>query len=252
MKKLSVTLAVHNEENFLTKCLDSVKDIADEIVIVDGSSVDKTVDIAKRYKAKIISTTNKPNFHINKKMANDAATGEWILQLDADEVVSPELRKEIKNVIYANPSENGYWIPRSNFFLGHFLKKGGAYPDYTMRLYRRGRGNLPANDVHEQAVVEGKVGYIIHDLLHYADQSFSRYLVRFNRYTDLEAKKVTGGIVANLIWKPLFDKHQGFLFLYFRHLGILDGIPGFVWALFSALHFPIAYFKSIYDKSITN
>ena len=248
MKKLSVTLATFNEEKFLPACLESIKYIADEIVIVDGTSTDNTREIAKKSGAKIIVRENPKNFHINKKMANDAATGEWILQLDADEVVSPALRKEIEETINNNPYENGFWIPRANFFLGRFLKKGGTYPDYTMRLYRRGKGNLPAKSVHEQAVVEGKAGYLKNDLLHYADETFGRYIARFNRYTDLEAKEVKGGLVSNLFWKPLIDARQGFLTIYFRHLGILDGFPGFVWALFSSMHFPIAYFKSIEKK----
>ncbi|MCL4397652.1 glycosyltransferase family 2 protein [Patescibacteria group bacterium] len=249
MTKLSVTLATFNEEKFLPRCLDSVKDIADEIVIADGKSLDRTVEIAKKYKAKVISTTNKPNFHINKRMANDAATGEWILQLDADEVVSPALKKEIADTLESIPEENGFWIPRANFFLGRFLKKGGTYPDYTMRLYRRGKGNLPAKSVHEQAVVEGKTGYLKNDLLHYNNPTFGVYLDRrFNRYSDIMAKEVNGGWFQYLFWRPLFDPLQGFVIVYFRHLGFLDGFPGFVWALFQALLFPVAYFKSIEKK----
>lgn len=249
MKKLSVTLTAYNEGKFLGQCLDSVRSIADEIIVVDGSSTDNTVAVAKKYKAKIISTTNKANFHINKKMANDTASGEWILQLDADEVISPKLAEEITTTIDSNPAENGFWIPRSNYFLGRFLKKGGTYPDYTMRLYRRGKGNLPAKSVHEQAVVEGQVGYLKNDLLHYSNRTFGEYIdKRFNRYTDVMAQQVKGGFFRNMIWEPLFNRYQGFLWIYFRHLGFLDGFPGFIWALFSALHFPIAYFKLIEKK----
>ncbi|MBI3559320.1 hypothetical protein HY085_02895 [Candidatus Gottesmanbacteria bacterium] len=112
-----------------------------------------------------------------------------------------------------------------------------------MRLYRRGKGNLPAVHVHEQAVVEGETGYLKNNLLHYNNPTFSRYLARLNLYTDSQAKKIKGGFFANVFWNPLFDSKQGFLVIYFRHLGFLDGFPGFVWALFSALHFPTAYFK---------
>ena len=135
---------------------------------------------------------------------------------------------------------------RANYFLGRFLRKGGVYPDYTLRLYRRGKGNLPAKSVHEQAEVEGPTGQLKHDLLHYNNPTFGVYIDRrFNRYTDIMAKEMTGGLFSNLVWRPLFDSNQGFLSIYFRHLGCLDGVPGFVWALFSALHFPIAYFKSL-------
>ncbi len=247
MATLSVTLATFNEEKFLARCLKAVKNIADEIVVVDGHSTDKTVAIAKRFGAKVISKPNDPiNFHINKRAANDAAQSEWILQLDADEVVSPALAKEIKDKISSNPSENGYWLPRANFFLGRFLRKGGAYPDYTMRLYRKSQGNLPALNVHEQAVVNGAVGFLKNDLLHYSNPTFADYIEkRFNRYTDVMARDLPGGFVRNVIWRPLFDPHQGFLSIYFRHLGFLDGFPGYTWALFSALHFPIAYFKKL-------
>jgi glycosyltransferase involved in cell wall biosynthesis len=246
---LSVTLAVYNEEKVLARCLESIKEIANEIVIVDGKSSDSTITIAKKYKAKIFSVPNDPiNFHKQKKLANDKAVGEWTLQLDADEVVTPQLAKEILEKINSDPRENGFWIPRANFFLGKFLKKGGAYPDYTLRLYRRGKGNLPAVHVHEQAKVEGKTGYLKNDLLHYNNPTFARYLERMNRYTDSQAKMVTGGLISNVIIKPLFDNKQGFLTIYFRHLGFLDGFPGFIWALFSALHIPIAYFKSLESK----
>lgn len=247
MKKLSVTLAVYNEERFLARTLEAVKGIADEIIIVDGQSTDKTVAIAKKFGAKVISKPNNHlNFHINKKIANDAATGEWILQLDADEVVSEALAKEIEKTINSNPEENGFWIPRANYFLGKFLRKGGVYPDYTLRLYRNGKGNLPAKSVHEQATVEGKVGYLKNDLLHYSNPTFGEYIdKRFNHYTDIMATEITGGMFSNVFWKPLFDSRQGFLIIYFRHLGVLDGFPGFVWALFSSLHLPIAYFKRL-------
>lgn len=243
--KLSVVLATFNEEQNLDRCLKAVYKWADEIVIVDGSSSDKTVAIAKKYHAAVIVTNNPPIFHINKQKAIDAAKGDWVFQLDADEVVTPELKKEIDSVIARNPIENGFWVPRKNWFLGKFLTKGGAYPDYTMRLYRNGKGRLPCKSVHEQAKIEGKVGYLKNPMLHFADPTFGRYIERFNRYTDLWARSVTGGLFSNLVWKPLFDDNQGFLSIYFRHLGFLDGFPGFIWAFFSALNFPIAYFKSL-------
>lgn len=249
MALLSVTLAVYNEEKVLARCLESVRKIADEIVIVDGQSTDKTVTIAKRYKARILSVPNDPiNFHKQKRLANDKAVGDWILQLDADEIVTPQLAREITDTIKSNPKENGFWIPRANFFLGKFLRKGGAYPDYTLRLYRRGKGNLPAEHVHEQARVEGLTGYLKNDLLHYNNPTFFRYLERMNLYTDSQAQTVTGGWLDNILVKPLLDNKQGFLTIYIRHLGFLDGFPGFIWALFSALHIPIAFFKSIEKK----
>lgn len=251
MKKLSVTLATYYEEKDLERCLNAIKDIADEIIIVYGQKANEKPLIDEKYHAKVIAVPNEyENFHVMKKKANDQATGEWILQIDTDEVVSPELKKEIRAVIESSPEENGFWIPRANFFLGKFLKKGGAYPDYTLRLYRRGKGNLAAKSVHEQATVEGKVGYLKNNLLHYNNPTFSTYLDRrLDHYTDIMAKNIKGGWFVNVFWQPLFNPNQGFLSIYFRHLGFLDGFPGFVWALFSALHFPIAFFKSLNKKT---
>lgn len=254
MEKISVVLAVYNEEGNLKNCLDAVRDIAFEIVIADGGSTDKTVEIAKEFNAQIIKTKNLLNFHINKNKAIDAAKGEWILQLDADEIVSKELAQEIMQAV-DNKDINGYWIPRKNFFLTRFLTKGGQYPDYTLRLYRKGLGRLPGRDVHEQAIVEGKVGYLKNDLLHMRDKNFSIYKERFDRYTTLlstqlkeRGEKIHPITFVNyMLIKPLF----WFLKSYIRHRGYVDGSPGFIFALFSSLRFPVAYYKlwKLYGQS---
>lgn len=249
MKKttLSVVLATYNEEKYLADCLESVKQIADEIVIVDGTSSDKTVEIAKKYGAKVLVKDNPPMFHINKQKAIDMATKDWILQLDADERVTPELAKEIEEKIQSNADMNGYWIPRKNWYLGRYLMKGGVYPDYTLRLYKNGKGRLPMKDVHEQAVVEGNVGYLQNPLDHLADPYFRRYLMRFNRYTTLMAKEYTEKhmpkdiltLLKHIVLLPFW----WFFLIYIRHKGFLDSWQGFVWAFFSALRFPVAYIK---------
>lgn len=249
MKKqtLSVVLATFNEEKNLSDCLESVKGLADEVVIVDGSSTDSTVGIAKKFGSKIIVTTNNPMFHINKQKAIDGATKDWILQLDADERVTPALKNEIEKVINDSDSKNGYWIPRKNWFLGRFLMKGGVYPDYTLRLYKKGKGYLPQKDVHEQAVVEGSVGYLHEPLIHMADPSFGRYLLRFGRYTTFIAQQYKEENVSKniftmlnyMVGKPLF----WFFWTTFRHKAILDGWQGIVFAFFSSLRFAVAYRK---------
>lgn len=249
-KTLSVVLATFNEEENLGATLGSVKDIADEIIVVDGTSTDKTVEIAKKYGAKVKITANKPNFHINKQMAIDMASKDWILQLDADERLTPELKKEILSTInYKQSTINGYWIPRKNWFLGRFLMKGGVYPDYTLRLYRKGKGRLPQKDVHEQTVVEGKVAYLANPLIHMADPTFSRYLLRFKRYTDFISKqyknKNLGKDYLTMIKYILVLPIWWFLTAYIRHKGFLDSWQGFVFAFFSALRFPVSYLKYI-------
>ncbi|MBI2596781.1 glycosyltransferase family 2 protein, partial [Candidatus Daviesbacteria bacterium] len=220
-----------------------------EIIVVDGTSTDKTVEIAKKYGAKVIVTENLPNFHINKQRAIDSATKDWILQLDADERVTPELAREIKEKI--ENSVNGYWVARKNWFLGRFLLKGGQYPDYTLRLYRKGKGHLPQVHVHEQAEVVGRVEYLKYALLHYPYRNFISYIIKWNRYNNLLTIQIKESLknrnfpvklayaVGYLIIKP----SHWFLTTYIRHKGFMDWWPGFVFSFFSSLRFPIAYFK---------
>ena len=265
MATISIVLATFNEEKNIRECLNSVKGLADEIVIVDGGSKDKTVQIANEYGAKVAVTSNPPIFHINKQKAIDSATKDWILQLDADERVTPELAKEIKEKIgnwklplgselgiegeIGNSDVVGYWIPRKNWFLGRFLMKGGQYPDYTLRLYRRGMGKLPQKDVHEQAIVDGKTGYLTQPLIHMADPTLFRYLVRFNRYTSLLADQLhERKIDANPLYALKYIlalPSWWFFWTYIRHKGFMDSWQWFLFSFFSALRFPVAYFKSL-------
>ncbi|MBU1117458.1 glycosyltransferase family 2 protein [Patescibacteria group bacterium] len=254
--KLSVAIATYNEQENIKRCLDAVANWVDEIVIVDGQSTDDTVKIAKKFKnVKIISTSNKPMFHLNKQMAIDACTGEWILQLDADEVLSPELKSEILKTI-SDTKYNAFWIKRKNFFLGRFLKKGGVYPDPTIRLYRNGFAKLPCKDVHEQAEVRGPTSTLNSDLLHYADPNFNRYLMRNSRYTTLLAQELKDKKIKinclNFIKYFLIMPIYWFLLTYFRHRGYVDAFPGFVFSWYSSLRFPIAYVKlfELYHEKI--
>jgi glycosyltransferase involved in cell wall biosynthesis len=245
--KLSVALATYNEEENIDRCLKAVKDWADEIIIVDGSSEDRTVEIAKKYKAKIKITDNPPIFHINKQKAIDACQGEWILQLDADEEITPELAKEIKEIVKKGSHFNAFYLKRKNYFLGKWMKRGGMYPDAVIRFFKKGKAYLPCKSVHEQMEVEGEIGTFESKMNHYTSPTFSHYLVHANSYTSLTAKEMRKEKI-----KINFKNHfryfmikpiQIFFSLYFRHKGLLDGFPGLVWALFSGFHFPIAYIK---------
>lgn len=246
MTSISVAIATYNEEKTICRCLESISKLAKEIVLVDGSSTDKTVEIAKTYKAKIVITDNPSNFHINKQKAIDMCRERWILQLDADEEVSKELAAEIKKVINNN-EYNGYWIPRKNFFLGKFLEKGGQFPNYTLRLYKRGTGKLPCKNVHEQATVKGNVGFLKKTLLHYAYSDFACYIDHFQRYTEIFSEELytrkeklgIQGFIEYFFLKPVY----WFIFSFFRHKGFVDGFPGFVFSFFSSLRFPTMYVK---------
>lgn len=245
--RLSVALATYNEEKNLDACLASVRGLADEIVVVDGSSGDKTADIARAHRAKVTVTDNPPMFHINKQKALDLCRGAWILQLDADEVVSPELAEEIRGVMGSGKSHDGYYLPRKNFFVGRWLSKGGQYPDYVIRLFRNGKGHFPNRSVHEQIAIDGTVGHLVHPLLHYTNRTYEDYWRKADTYTTLTAagmrKNGVGKgpftMLAYFVWKPFVT----FIKIYVRHKGFVDGWEGFLFACFSGLHHAIAYGK---------
>src|SRR3989338_6245494 len=244
---LSVAIAVYNEEAKLEKCLMSVKRLADEIIIVDGGSSDKTVAIAKKHTPHVVKTDNPPMFHINKQKAVDKATGDWVLQLDADERVTPRLSAEIRRVINESREENGYWIPRKNYICGVWMRYGGMYPDPVTRLFRNGKGEFPCKSVHEQIEISGKTGMLHEALVHQTYRSWDEYMKNADVYTTLTAQEMiatgTGNNPVTMV-KYLFIKPASrFISLYIRHKGMLDGWNGLLWALFSGMHFPMAYVK---------
>lgn len=246
--KLSVALATYNEEENIGRCLEAVEDIADEIILVDGSSTDKTREIAKKYGAQVIKTTNKPIFHINKQMAIDKCRGEWILQLDADEVVGKKLKLKLKEIINSKTQirENAFYIARKNYFLGRWMKKTGQYPDPVIRFFKNGKARLPCKSVHEQMEVDGKVGFIKEHLLHYPYPDFNEYLVKSNRYTNLTAQELLDSGIKPSFWqfmKAYLKAEKTFWSLFLRHKGFLDGFPGFVFSAYSGLHHITAYIK---------
>jgi glycosyltransferase involved in cell wall biosynthesis len=243
--RLSIALAVYNEEKNLPSCLQSVRDIASEIVIVDGGSSDNTLAIAVKAGARVKVTDNPPMFHINKQKALNLCRGEWILQLDADETVSEALKKEIREVISQDSPVNGYFLPRKNYFWGKWMKKGGQYPDYLIRLVRNGRARFPSQSLHEQIEVTGETGYLVNPLLHHSYRNFRDYwrkawhYIRLSR-DDLKKRRVKKNLFVftdYAVVRPL----KTFFTLYFRHRGFLDGWRGFVFAIFSSMHHAFSY-----------
>lgn len=280
---ISLALATYNEESNIAECIESCRGLVDEIVVVDGSSTDRTCEIALKVGAIVIRTQNMSMFHINKQKAIDACTGEWILQLDADERVTPELAEEIKRVILMSEeivtkyqkslpekklferhqtivqqnwqeksgNYNAFFIPRLNYFLGGYLRSGGVYPDGVIRLIRRGKAHLPCKDVHELMEVVGKTGWLAHPLVHKDSPTFKRYLERNSRYidrivVDMKRDHVKKDIYSAIEWgiiKPV----KWFFMTLIRHKGILDGWRGVVFSFFSAIRFARAYYR--YTKS---
>ena len=245
---ISIALAVYNEEKNLSRCLSSIVDIADEIIVVDGGSTDGTVSIAKKFNAKIIKTDNPKIFHINKQKALDACSGIWILQLDADEVITQELKKEIITVIQSDSMHNGFFISRRNYFWGYFMKKGGQYPDAVIRLVRRGTAEFPCKSVHEQITVEGNVGTLTHPMEHYSYQTRSSYWKKADIYTSLtaiEIQKDNMNVLMKFLKFCIVKPTVTFFSIYIRHKGFIDRFTGLEFSLYSALHFPWAYYKSL-------
>ncbi len=273
---ISVTMAAYNNEDCIANCLNSVKEWADEIIVVDGTSADKTAEIARKMGAKVLIRENNPIFHIQKRIANDEAKSDWILQIDTDEVVTPEMKEEILGILdgkyfgydgwisplnlslnkvfslFPEPKKlekpaSAYWLPRKNYFLKGTLTHAGQYPDPVIRLFQKGKAELPGKDVHEQMVVKGVTGWLRSDLEHYGTPNFSRYLLREDRYSSLNAKQLKEkGLKINPIntINYLFFKPLGTFFsLYFRYRGFMDGFPGFVFSLYSGLHHAFSYMK---------
>lgn len=285
---ISVALATYNEQVNLGRCLTSVVSWANEIVIVDGGSTDQTIEIAKQYGASVISTDNPGIFHINKQKAVDACRNLWILQLDADEEVSKELADEIGQIVVMSADEVqkriidphkkhlferhqriiedrdgaigsthgefcAFYIPRLNYFLGHPLRYAGTYPDGVIRLFRKDKAWFPEKSVHEQIHVDGRVGWLSNDLNHYSNPTLKKYLSGANSYTSLFAnslkEKHIGLSVGNVLYYNLYKPVFIFFNLFIRHKGILDGFYGFLFSLFSALHYPVAYYKYLKEQS---
>lgn len=284
---ISVALATYNEEANISRCLVSVFDWVDEIIVVDGGSTDKTLEIAEKYQAKIVKTFNPPIFHINKQKALDVCRGAWILQLDADEVVSPQLRSEILEVIHmtqqqlsdriidpskeklferhqklieerdgiiGNQSEEiaAFFVPRKNYFLGKLMTYAGTYPDGVIRLVKKGKAWFPAKSVHEQIHVEGRVSWLTHDLIHFSNPTLKRYFIGADKYTNLLANQFKEQKVSKNIFSYIryisIEPTLIFLNLFIRHKGILDGFHGFLFSFLSSLHSPIAFFKYCFAK----
>jgi glycosyltransferase involved in cell wall biosynthesis len=226
---LSVTIVTRNEEERIGACLEEVA-WADEIIVVDAESADGTVDIAKRYTSKLF-VRPWPGFAAQKNFALAQATQPWVLSLDADERVSPELRREIQTVLETDGPLDGYYIPRKNFFLGRWIRHGTWYPDHQLRLFRRQRGTFRDVSVHEAVELQGRVGYLRAPLLHFSYQGIQDFVDRANRYSTLAARDLVARgqriSALDLLLRPL----GRFCAMYVIGRGFLDGPRGLLLAV---------------------
>jgi glycosyltransferase involved in cell wall biosynthesis len=234
-------IITYNESRNIRRCLESVS-WADEIVVVDSHSTDDTKIIASEFTDKIYDLRWE-GFGPAKEFAKSQATVEWILSVDADEVVTENLRDEIKGTIRSEDSKNGYFIPRRSNFLGRWIRHGGWYPDLVLRLFRKAKGEFTQRLVHEEVRVDGRKGCLKNDLLHYTDPDFDHYLEKLNRYTSLDALQLsTEGREAKLLYILLRPPLTFFKMFIFKR-GFLDGVPGLILSVSSAFHVFSKYVK---------
>jgi glycosyltransferase involved in cell wall biosynthesis len=243
--KLSVVITTFNSENKIEDCLRSVS-FGDEIIVVDGTSTDKTLEIIKKFTSKIFIKPNNPMLNINKNFGFSKAIGEWILCIDADERVTPELQREIMNSL--GGSEDGYWIPRKNILFGKWMRHTGWYPDPQLRLFRRGKGKFPEEHVHEMVKITGETGKLDEHILHYNYDNISQFLQKLGViYGPNEAAQLLKkGYVFD--WKDSIRfPVKEFLSRFFAREGYRDGFHGFMLSILMAFyHFII--FAYIWEK----
>jgi glycosyltransferase involved in cell wall biosynthesis len=241
MPRISAIVIAYNEEKNIQRCLESLS-WADEIVVVDSFSQDRTKDIASSFTDKIFDLEWQ-GFGKQKEFARTKALYDWVLSVDADEVVSEKLKEEIKSVINKNDSLDGYYIPRLSNFLGRWIKHSGWYPDYVLRLFRKHQARFDDSPVHEKLILEGKAGFLKNEILHYTDPDISHYLLKMDKYTTLSAKKLLAEGKSLTLFDLLFRPMAIFFKMYLFKSGFLDGWQGFLLACFSSFHVFVKYAK---------
>jgi glycosyltransferase involved in cell wall biosynthesis len=250
---LSVVLITQNEEGNLPRTLESVmplvRDGKGEIIVVDSGSSDRTVDIAQSYGAKVFAEAWK-GFAAQKNSAMDKASMDWVLQLDADERLEPELASEIEIALKGSASIggltiSGFWIPRKNFFLGRWIRHGGFYPDPKLRLIRRGAGRFEEYGAHPTIKVNGPTHKLSKALLHNAYPTLRGYIDHMNSYSSMGAEVVVAKgqrrfSAGNIVIRPLLT----FVYNYFIRLGFLDGREGLLLHLYHSAYVSWKYAKA--------
>ena len=234
-RRLSVVVITRDEEERLRACLESAA-WADEIVVVDAESTDKTVSVARDFTDRVI-VRPWPGYAAQKGFAADQATGDWILALDADERISPALREQIETVLRHDGPCDGYAVPRRNVFWGQWVRRGGMWPDWQLRLFRRGRGRFGQRAVHESVVVEGRVGRLPGHLEHFSYRDVDDFLARAERYSTLAAADwVRQGRPVRPLLDLVLRPPARFVRMYVLQRGFLDGWRGFLLAALYAYY----------------
>ena len=240
--KLSAAIMTFNEERNLERTLKALADICDEIVIVDSGSTDKTKEIAEKYEARFIY---QPwlGYGKQRNAAIDNCSGKWILAVDADEELSPELKQKITEIINGNEDKKVYEINRLSVCFGKKIKHGGWGTSYAVRLFLKTAGRFNDNTVHESFVTQEEIFKIKENIYHHSYLTLEDYFSKFNRYTTEGAleyyKKGKKASIGQVVFNPMYK----FIRMYIIRLGFLDGIEGFLLASTSSMYSMVKYFK---------
>lgn len=238
---LSALIITLNEEKNIKECLDHL-DWVDEIIVVDAESQDKTKEICSNYQVKWFQR-RWPGFGPQKNFGIEQAKGEWVLIVDADERVTPELKNEILSVVQSMTPYSGFEIPRRNFFYGKWIQYGGAYPDYQLRLFKRDAGHYDQTPVHEQFILNGNAGYLSSPLDHYTEREISDHFKKFDQYTSLAAQHELERNRSPHWSQCLINPVLTFFKIYIMKRGFLNGVHGLIYSSFVAMYTFVKYAK---------
>ena len=233
--RLSVVIITLNAADRLESCLASLQDLADEVVILDGGSTDGTAMVAARYNARLVTSTEWPGYGIQRQRAQAEARGKWILMIDSDERLSPELREEIRQAVEKDDPGLAYTLPRLSWVFGRYIRHGGWWPDHVLRLYHRDRGRYDSALVHEHVVLEPgtNVQRLKQPLLHHTYRDLNEYLVKSAGYAAAWAQQRRESGKRTSIGAGLAHGLACFLRMYILRAGFLDGRAGFLLAVLS-------------------
>ncbi len=245
--RLSVVISAYNEEKNIRDCIASVK-FADEIIVIDNESTDKTPQIAKHEGAKVLTRRNNLMLNTNKNFGFTKAASDWILNVDADERITQDLVREITTVLSTSGQINGYWIPRKNIIFGKWMRSGMWWPDYQLRLFRKGKGAFEEKHVHEYIKVIGETAKLDEPMMHQSYKTVSQFLIKMDTiYTENEASllEASGKRVTwiDAIRFPVND----FLKTLFAQKGYRDGLHGLVLSLLQAFYAEVVFAK-VWEK----
>ncbi len=240
---ISCAIVVFNEERNIGECLHTARWM-NEIVVVDAYSTDRTREICKQYTDRIIERPWR-GFGDQKNFAIAQATADWVFILDADERLTPELRAEIENILTSREPNGAvaYYLPRRNYYYGRWVRWAGCYPDYQLRLFRRGVGHLDDAEPHNQFVFEGKAGYLTAPLEHYTERTIADRFKKLKNFSSLAAQEraKTKRTVrwTDLVGRPIFTFYK----YYLARQGFRDGMHGFLVSVFASMYTFVKYAK---------